>query len=345
MKTVIYISDDLLINVNLINLLNVQLKPFIVTPQPDYITRMGFLWANSKSKIPFGKVKYIDKTNNQPIIFHYFSNELIQMLKNINTTVTIDFITSDLNTPLFLYEINQVKILFPQITFNYCTSNINENWILTTSGENLLPIYFKENINPNSIPSLKYVDFFSTHFILSDDKSKYTLASDLVIDQDSNLIWVSNDIYNFYFPIDISDTTVQTIDFDEKNLTLNSYGEELFDGLFINGPTTNLTISNAEISLNGSIGQYCGILWSNYTNTPCLNLTLINCEILIHGSINEYGGGLIGSFAGSNGGSISITNSFAVINNCIKKESGGLIGTYCALNGSIYVSNSYTIIG
>ena len=363
MGTIIYLSDDLFINSNLTNLINVQIGTFINTAQIN-AQRIGFLYTNNNGRLPFGNTHYIDNINidtinHQIFIYHYFSNEFITLLKKINTYVTVDLITSNLNTPLFLYELNKLKKLLPLITFNYSLTNINDSWKLTTSTDNILALYFKPNINTNLIPPL-YIDFFDTFFyikngvyVLQPNSTTNILrpevnysSTDIVLKQSINLMWKYSS-YFFSLPIDISSIS-QNIDFNNISMTFRPFNNNSFNGLFVGGPSgfnkQPINMLNAKLSLNGSVNSYAGCLWSNYINYSQLSLNFNNCKALIHGTVGQHAGSLIGSFAGSNNGSITISNSIGVIDVDVLEYGGGLVGSFGGINGNITITNSYSII-
>ncbi len=111
--------------------------------------QIGILWNNQTKMIPYGSQKY--KINDKETL-HYFSDELINFFKQTcDNYVIIDFITCNLNSALFLEELEYVNKLCPNIKFNYSFnktgSTENSDWIMESSGENIKNIYFNDNIN------------------------------------------------------------------------------------------------------------------------------------------------------------------------------------------------------
>ena len=105
--------------------------------------RIGFVWENSKilQTIPFGTTVHPD--------FTWFSQELIDFF-SLNSNSTIDLITCNLgDNTTFVQEVGKIEILFPQIKFEYSldeTGPTNGNWIMESSGVDIKPFFFTEEI-------------------------------------------------------------------------------------------------------------------------------------------------------------------------------------------------------
>ena len=96
------------------------------------VTRIGFVWENTGGKIPF------------------CTNELINYLKLYDNKIIVDLITCQFNSPFNILELNMIKKQLPNVKINYSinqTGNLpNGDWIMESSGDDLLPIYFNKNI-------------------------------------------------------------------------------------------------------------------------------------------------------------------------------------------------------
>lgn len=122
------------------------------------ITRIGFVWENTYSMIPFGAYK-IDQLEEKlnPYIFangnrsYYWSDDLVKFLMGLNKPIQIDLITCELSSQIFKDELELLIQQIPGITFNYSidqTGNSpNGNWIMESSNLNIEPLYFNSSIN------------------------------------------------------------------------------------------------------------------------------------------------------------------------------------------------------
>ncbi len=149
-----------------INTIDFNLKNF------DYLaSRIGFIWANSNTRMPFGSTDYyfdeLDRDNNK-IKSIYFTGEIVELIESYGQTpLTIDLITCNFNNSFFEIELGYLNTKFPNLTVNYSTNLTgnpnNGDWIMESSNENIADIYFNEHIvnyketldiiTPISIPS------------------------------------------------------------------------------------------------------------------------------------------------------------------------------------------------
>lgn len=125
------------------------------------INRIGFVWENNKRQIPFGSIPYeYEQTSemlpDQPInnTTYYFTKEFVDYLAQFTDPITVDLITCSLVTPVFTSDLDQIKKLLPNVTFNYSvnlTGNAPQgDWIMESSGEDIKSIYFNDIINTYS---------------------------------------------------------------------------------------------------------------------------------------------------------------------------------------------------
>ena len=116
---------------------DVSVLPFDVTA--INAERIGFVWENSiiMRSIPFGTTIHPD--------FTWFSQELVDFF-SLNSHSAIDLITCNLgDKDSFVEEIDRIKILFPQMKFEYSideTGNKEGNWIMESSWMDIKPIVF-----------------------------------------------------------------------------------------------------------------------------------------------------------------------------------------------------------
>lgn len=148
------------------------------------INRIGFVWENNGSKIPFGTGNYFN--NKFPLLF--FSNDFIEYLKLFSNKITVDLISCSFNSPLHLRELNILKKILPHVTFNY-SINLTGNrpqgdWIMESSGDDISKIYFNMNIlnyknsllnfgDPLPIVNCNYVDTENSVYLKKSDLSQF----------------------------------------------------------------------------------------------------------------------------------------------------------------------------
>lgn len=107
------------------------------------VNRIGFIWQNTGGLIPFGSTQSS---------YSYFTQEFLYFLELVNTKPTIvDLITCSFKHDNFITELQQILALYTNVTINYSINNTgNEaygaDWIMESSGENIKPIYFNDNI-------------------------------------------------------------------------------------------------------------------------------------------------------------------------------------------------------
>ena len=150
------------------------------------VNRIGFVWVNSNTRMPFGSTDYyfddVDRLN-QPLKSIYFTNEIIELISNYETNLIIDLITCNLSNDFFLEEINYIKNKFPNLTINYST-NLTGNpstgdWIMESSGENISSIYFNDSIvnYTNTLDSLSSLQLTSANRF-TDENIYWTISTE-----------------------------------------------------------------------------------------------------------------------------------------------------------------------
>ncbi len=132
-----------------INTIDFNLKNF-----DNLASRIGFIWANSNTRMPFGSTDYyfdeLDRDNNK-IKSIYFTREIIELIETYGESpLTIDLITCNFNNSFFEIELGYLNTKFPNLTVNYSTNLTgnpnNGDWIMESSNENIADIYFNEQI-------------------------------------------------------------------------------------------------------------------------------------------------------------------------------------------------------
>ena len=167
----------------------VPIRDFDLRILDQSVNRIGFLWVNSNTRMPFGSTDYyfdeLDRLN-QPLTSIYFTNEIIELISSYESNLIIDLITCNLSNEFFLQEINYFKNKFPNLTINYSTNltgnPANGDWIMESSGENISSIYFNDSIvnYTNTLDSLSLLQLTSAN--------RFT---------DQNIYWtISTEIFN-----------------------------------------------------------------------------------------------------------------------------------------------------
>ena len=371
MNTIIILDNKLPQKEVLVNAINVQYYYFndIEWINCANISRVGFLWENNKSKAPFGQTNYTVTNNDESeYTLHYFSKEFIDFLSILNGSNIIDLITCSLNSPTFHNDLSFIKNLFPNMTFNYSINktgngnDIDSDWMMESSGENIKNIYFNDKINNFTqtlgLDILLTLGFSST--AVSNGNVTYTLGSDLTITQNESNYWVINGTSTgstTFFPIDTSVSDANyTIDGVSKNILITTNSGQTFPGLFsgagyLNTDTENtytVIFNNFNIIMNGSIPSNRGTLWCPISSHYAI---FNSCFAIINGTIGTGAGGLIGSNCGS-GSIVNVNNCNTIVNGNLSGNStinssgsGGLIGANGGAGlGTLNVNNSYSII-
>ena len=329
------------------------------------VNRIGLLWNNQTRMIPFGDTPHYINKNNDKLL--YFSNELINFfIRYDEKPIIIDFITCNLNSQLFLNELEYCKKLFKCITFNYSINNtgstINSDWIMESSNENIKDIYFNDNINQYNYELIDY----------SFGLGNWTVVGNTYIQTESEIV-----LSTWSSPIDLSAHIGKIFDGNNCVVTINILN---FSNSLFNAPTTSnvdwnnmATLANINITVNGSMISGYGPLfnaynlYNNYLNVyncnAIINGNIINsgglfstyigwrgfvnvehCNVVINGNILNGGGGIFGTSTGGNG-TVNINKCSVLVNGDINgKSSGGIFGDIFRTNGSTTVNNCYVIV-
>ena len=307
------------------------------------VNRIGLLWNNQTRMIPFGDTPHYmnknndnndnindDKNNNNHKLL-YFSNELINFfMKYDEKPIIIDFITCNLNSQLFLNELEYCKRLFNYITFNYSVNNtgstINSDWIMESSNENIKDIYFNDNINEYNYELIDY----------SFGLGNWTVVGDTYIQTQSEIV-----LNTWSSPIDLSAHIGKIFDGNNCVVTINilNFSNSLFYISETGASTTNRdnmsTFANINITVNGSMINGYGPLYYNfYGDNDYLNV--YNCNAIINGNIINAGG-LFGSWIGWKG-FVNVEHCNVVINGNILNGGGGIFSTYTGQNGAVNIN-------
>jgi hypothetical protein len=359
------IKDSLNTNISII-------KSFSDIDFSKPIDRIGLMFKkNGKSYIPFPLKNTLNLTDNLNIIKNiplnnYCSNGFIQLLEELllnNIMTTIDLITCDLNDILIIEKINKLEKKY-NVIINYSIDktgnyNMEGDWILESSNENIKDIYFTNKINnwhqvlDNVIitEDNKYMFFYPSDNLnfntlnniitLSGDISFYNTPELACFDMSENWTFDGNNytieimnidqpIYYGLFDIDNS-STIQKVNIllGEQVYLSDEAVDSLSSGGIVKENNNNFTVSGCiligDISgdKNGGIcGQNCGV-----SSDELVNINIINCTI--SGSIINYGSAFIGGICNVGNSIVNIEkcNLFGDIIN------GFIIGPNCNIGG------------
>jgi hypothetical protein len=139
MSVQIFIENNVPNRNNLINTLNSSVSQITTETEPDIsINRIGFLWSfDSTSKIiPFGNIPYNFTSTNTS---KYFTQEFFNFINYYTNPIVVDLISYPDDFNNFNSEINQLKSLKPNITFNFSVILLPTiyNLIAESSNENI----------------------------------------------------------------------------------------------------------------------------------------------------------------------------------------------------------------
>ena len=194
---------------------------------PENINRIGIMFHNKwMNNIPFLiDTNYMYKQIYKKIdenIYKYFSNDLLRLFERIrcdnDDVFIVDIISCNIYDETFINEINKISNEM-NIKINYSIydigNNKNSSWILSSSNENLLDIYFTEDIldwnytldcdNNIILRKQQIVDFFNSY---SNNCMYYY----------SNTYYLNNDVY------------INTIDGAGNYIHIELSDNEIFDG-------------------------------------------------------------------------------------------------------------------
>ena len=247
---------DIFINSVKVSIGNFNLKTF-----NDNITRIGFVWENIDGGgiIPFGSILYtfanLLDIKNKNVISKYFTQEIIDYLKLYKNNITVDLITCSLKSDQLLKELDELKKIFPNITFNYSinkTGNIpHGDWLMESSNEDIKTIYFNDKIDNYTHTLLNTGEILpNNNGIFFDSINKLSF---------STITWTSwDDISEYGTPIQLFPTNINYTYDDELSNLIN---------LQFNVKISGQIFNTVKINTNG-------ILWfgnngdTAYTTTP-----------------------------------------------------------------------------
>lgn len=312
-------------------------------------SRVGFIWQNNFRRIPFGDTPYLYQVftgipnDVYDKVSVYFTQEFINFITNNNIQI-VDLITCNLDNAVFLNELSHIHSTLPNITINYANTPIgnidNANWVLETSNENMINIYFNDNI-------LKLSYNLDTTLLNTLNSAFSNTVSN---PGNGNSYFINNNFPLAYFasPINLTSNLI-TIDGQGNTITIYT---SIFTGPLFTGSIGIL--KNINIIVIGDIispSYTYGILIGNDTNSY---IVVDNCSCVYNGSIKPRGNfGFIGQ-VGSNGGYASITNIYAQVNGDMDNGAGAIVSSrsashgnqalicnnlFCVVNGNIFGNN------
>jgi hypothetical protein len=342
------------------------------------VSRIGLMFDNAnKCIIPFFNTKSqasaVKSTSTRPqrTNYNFYSGGLVDLLTTINTGKTtpiiLDLISCNMNSDKFLTETKLISALTGvkiEYSVNQTGTQANADWILESNNENLIGIYFTNNIltwkhtlaagndivystpndicaffNANSPKALKYNAH--TH--------KYTLHQNVLLDNYTNvgeiyiqlnnkehfdgknhIIEVTNPSYGlFVFNSKSMETTIEnvvmgSISGDYSNIIISSGGGGLVRKLQSFFTLKNCV--NYRSANDNMTGGLCGSLCSKFKITQCTN----------YGYRNLGSGGICGPFCASFEISkcknlfLSGDDVLGADFNLLTSDSGGICGLLCA---------------
>jgi alpha-tubulin suppressor-like RCC1 family protein len=110
-------------------------------------SRLGIVYDSVARYIPFGRTTF--HTNDYTFV--YFKQELINFLTQAKTQLSLDLITCELNSKIFINEVEKLKNIIPNVEINYSLNKTggsnNSDWILESNGSSVKDVYFTSEIN------------------------------------------------------------------------------------------------------------------------------------------------------------------------------------------------------
>lgn len=121
---------------------------FDFTPHFDSnVSRIGLLYHNTRSRIPFGKTRFTDNGYR----YRFFSSELVNYLKSYSGSLTLDLLTCNMTDKTFINEVSKLKTLIPNVTIEYSLNqtggSVNADWIMESSNVSVKDLYFTDGIS------------------------------------------------------------------------------------------------------------------------------------------------------------------------------------------------------
>jgi alpha-tubulin suppressor-like RCC1 family protein len=112
---------------------------------PNDITRLGLMYDNHHTGIPFGT----ESLTIDGYKFFYFKKELFDLVQQNHITV-VDLLACDMNSPLFIDEVQRIKHVLPDLTINYSLNKtggaVGSDWVMESNGQSVKDLYFNQNI-------------------------------------------------------------------------------------------------------------------------------------------------------------------------------------------------------
>jgi hypothetical protein len=298
--------------------------------------------------------------------YRYFNDEIIDLIKEIGSGLTVDLLSCDLKDDKFKEEVAKIESDL-NINIRYSVdqtgNNPQGNWVLESDDVNIKDLYFSETIDQwsgvlnggrtASQVATALPDYFSwdgTTLKLLQDMSWSTFQGVSSVWQDYHIRLGTNEV------------------FDGQGYTIDVSGNSSFEGIF---STDGTDIDNASVIRNlGVLGTisiqfesyivkdvqsyfkisncYCtGNIITNYTGGICGMqpgdggaCIISNCYCT--GNISAaFAGGICGGGAGYNEGICTITNCYST-GNISGFGSGGICGAGAGAGGTCNISNCYS---
>jgi hypothetical protein len=271
--------------------------------------------------------------------YHYFNDEIIDLIKELGNELTVDLLSCDLKDDNFKEEVAKIESDL-NINIRYSVdqtgNNPQGNWVLESDSVDVKDLYFSETIdqwngvltNGRTISQIRGITGYDTYFTIDGNTIKLN----------GNFTW-SNITSNLGWNINDYVTLGNGQSFDGQGYTIDLTGITLFEGLFASSATSLPDGSTIDVSNYNDETKYIGC--PTIKNLGILNGTLLNFRgYLIRQSQhyfvvdNCYSTGVIIQSSGgicSNGSKRFLAKNCYSTGNITKQDSGGICGGGCYL--------------
>jgi alpha-tubulin suppressor-like RCC1 family protein len=136
-----------------------HIVPRIFNPN-DYslsdISRVGFVYENNGTCIPFGTTKltlndYDFKFFKKELFDYLSKSSILSTLSTSSISLEVDIITCSMSSPIFIDEVSRLKTVLSNVNINFSMNKtggtINSDWITESNGVSIKDFYFTSNIN------------------------------------------------------------------------------------------------------------------------------------------------------------------------------------------------------
>jgi hypothetical protein len=271
--------------------------------------------------------------------YHYFNDEIIDLIKELGNKLTVDLLSCNLKDNKFKEEVEKIESDL-NINIRYSVdqtgNNPQGNWVLESDDVNIKELYFNETID-------QWDGVLSSERTISD----VAIALPTYFSLNGNTLTLLQNFDWSNFTVDnLSTTDYIKLDadqvFDGQGHTIDLENITEFEGLFSFNNDNDITyIDNSPLIknlgvLNGTTSENGGFIVRKQQK----KFRVDNCYST--GTINKNGGGICGQGIGSYGGYCIITNCYST--GTIKMNGGGITGDFTAggKNGNCRIDSCYS---